>query len=96
MQTKVYIVVTRTRYGALLVEAYGGADSAIEQAKFRVTKNSSSKHSFSELDVKDHIYYAINLNDGIEVFVEEKNIVYTTSSISGTELREWQPGWPPQ
>lgn len=95
MTPKVYIVASRTRYGSMEFDAYGSAQDAVEQAKYRINKMSELKHSITELDVNNHLYYAMNLNEGIEVWVQERQVVFSTSTV-GMPSSEWNPGWPPQ
>jgi len=59
---------------------YGNINDAISHAKDFIQRMCNAKSKIKQLDVDGYVYFGINLSEGILVYVQEKTIVYTTSS----------------
>lgn len=82
MVDKVYLAFSKNRHGCIDFEAFGNPRDAVRRAKAMAESLCELPKATRELDVTDFEYYAVNIIEGIEVWVESRKIVFATSSVS--------------
>jgi len=76
----VYVVGSEHKNDQVDLLIYANRNDAISYAGDLIQKMCNVKSKIRQLNVAGYIYFAINLSEGILVYVQDKTIVYTTSS----------------